>query len=596
MKTTPRRWWIIGVAAAISAAGIATWLRSGKEAGTDVATFAVQKGTLQINVLQGGEIRALSNFEVKSEIETATKILSLIPEGYLITEEDVKDGKVLVELDSSDIKDRISTHDIEFQTTVSLYIDADENREIIRSENQSLVRETKNAALFALMDFEKYLGKDASTRILKVRGLPETMDAFDKQIASLEAAADAPVRRLQTDIKTDGKVVAAAKDKIVPKRTQGEFRTDYMSVLDAKLGGDGDAQQKLRQLSDELLLHKSEQGLAKQTVEASERLAAKDFITKTALENDQVSLEKIDLSVKTADTQLDLYRKYEYPKQAELFISAYQESLHKLQRTIRANRSKSAQAESKFETAKRRYDMELNKKEELEHQLKACVIKASVTGLVAYGPINSVSNFREPIEEGAAVRLRQTILTIPDMTKMGVHVAVHESQVKKVKIGKPAVVRVDAEPGKQLFGTVAELAVLPDSTSSRYTPNLKVYPCSIHIDGAFDWLKPGMNAKVEIIISQLDDVMYVPIQAIEVEQDHHFCYVNEGGELVRREVKTGGFNDEFIEVQGGLKTGELVALAIPKRSTLDGPVDVVAPKPGAAPKTPAKKEKGLAKS
>ena len=277
-------------------------------------------------------------------------------------------------------------------------------------------------------------------------------------------------------------------------------------------------------------------------------------------------------------------------------LSAYREAINKLQRTIRANRSKSAQAESKFETAKRRYDMELNKKEELEHQLKACVIKASVTGLVAYGPINSVSNYREPIEEGAAVRLRQTILTIPDMTKMGVHVAVHESQVKKVKIGKPAVVHVDAEPGKQLFGTVAELAVLPDSTSSRYTPNLKVYPCSIHIDGAYDWLKPGMNAKVEIIISQLDDVMYVPIQAIEVEQDHHFCYVNEGGELVRREVKIGGFNDEFIEVQGGLKTGELVALAIPKRSTLDGPVDVVVPKPGAAPKTPAKKEKSLAKS
>ena len=62
----------------------------------DVPTFTVQRGTLQINVLQGGEIRALKNYEVKSEIETPTKILSLIPEGYLITEDDVKDGKVLV--------------------------------------------------------------------------------------------------------------------------------------------------------------------------------------------------------------------------------------------------------------------------------------------------------------------------------------------------------------------------------------------------------------------------------------------------------------------------------------------------------------------
>jgi HlyD family secretion protein len=256
-----------------------------------------------------------------------------------------------------------------------------------------------------------------------------------------------------------------------------------------------------------------------------------------------------------------------------------------------------AQAESKFQTAKRRYDMELTKKEELDLQLKACVIRAKVPGLVAYGPINSPGTYRynEPIEEGAAVRLRQTILTIPDMSKMGVHVAIHESQVKKVKVGKPVIARVDAEPGKQLIGTVAELAVLPDSSSSRYTPNLKVYPCNIHLEGMHDWLKPGMNAKVEIIISQLDDILYVPIQAIDVEDDHHFVFIKEHGELVRREISTGGFNDEFIEVTTGITPGELVSLTIPKRSTLEGPADVVVPK-ASAPKTPQKKEKTIAKN
>ena len=41
---------------------------------SDVPLIPVQKGTLQINVLQGGEIRALQNHEVKSEIELPTKI------------------------------------------------------------------------------------------------------------------------------------------------------------------------------------------------------------------------------------------------------------------------------------------------------------------------------------------------------------------------------------------------------------------------------------------------------------------------------------------------------------------------------------------
>lgn len=576
-----KRWWWIGGLAAI-AAGIAYWLLSSSAAAvSDVPTFAVQRGNLQINVLQGGEIRALKNFEVKSEIEYPTKIMSLIPEGYLITEEDVKDGKVLVELDPSDIKDKITTHDIEFQTTVATYIDVDENREIVRSENQSLVRDAKTAATFALMDFEKYLGKKVAASVLKSRGLPDSIEALDQYVMTMESASKPARVSLNREPgsaaakaeKPEAPVPAPAAKKPAP---QPPHRTDFVKILDEDKTDDGEAEQKLGQLKGELLLHQGEFSLAKQTIEASNKLAEKGFITKSALENDQVTYAKVELSVKTAEVALDLFRRYEFPKQGEQFLGTYQDSLHKLQRTIRENRSRMAQAESKFETAKRRYEMELAKKEDLERQLKACVIKATQPGLVAYGPISSGSAYRysEPIEEGAAVRLRQTILTIPNMEAMGVHVSVHESQVKKVRIGQRVRVRVDAEPGKELFGQVAEVAVLPDSTSSRYTPNLKVYPCTVHIDGLNDWLKPGMNAKVDIIVSDLADVIYVPVQSIEVENDHHFCYVNTGNELQRREVSTGAFNDEFIEVLKGLDLGENVALTLPKRSSLDaGPQD-----------------------
>ena len=577
-KGSKRWWWIGGLAAA--AAGSAYWLLGSSAASvTDVATFEVQRGNLQINVLQGGEIRALKNFEVKSEIEYPTKIMSLIPEGYLITEEDVKDGKVLVELDPSDIKDKITTHDIEFQTTVATYIDVDENREIVRSENQSLVRDAKTAAAFALMDFEKYLGKKVAVAVLKQRNLPETIEALDVHVATMESASKpsrVTLASREADAGKEAKSAAATPPPAAKKTVTAIPRTDFVKILDEDKTDDGEAEQKLGQLKGDLLLHQGELSLAQQTLDASAKLAEKKFITKSAFENDQVTHAKVELSVRTAEVALDLFRRYEFPKQCEQFLGAYQDSLHKLQRTIRENRSRMAQAESKFETAKRRYEMELTKKEDLERQLKACVIKATQPGLVAYGPISSGSAYRynEPIEEGAAVRLRQTILTIPNMEAMGVHVSVHESQVKKVRIGQRVRVRVDAEPGKELFGQVAEVAVLPDSSSSRYTPNLKVYPCTVHIDGLNDWLKPGMNAKVDIIVNDLASVIYVPVQSIEVENDHHFCYVNTGNELQRREVSTGAFNDEFIEVLKGLDLGENVALTLPKRSSLDaGPQD-----------------------
>jgi multidrug efflux pump subunit AcrA (membrane-fusion protein) len=182
------------------------------------------------------------------------------------------------------------------------------------------------------------------------------------------------------------------------------------------------------------------------------------------------------------------------------------------------------------------------------------------------------------------------------MSAMSVSVSVHESQVKKVHLGQPCRVTVDAEPGKTLDGVVAQVAVLPDSTSSRYTPNLKVYPAVIHITGVHDWLKPGMNAKVEIIVNQLDDILYVPVQSIEVENDHYFTYVKDSGGLQRREVKTGQFNDEFIEITGGLALGEEVALALPKRQNLESNPEPTPAGPGKKKdsKGPAKEKKGLA--
>lgn len=582
------------------AVGFLVWFinRGGEGSASEVPLIPVQKGLLQINVLQGGEIRALQNYEVKSEIELPTKILSLIPEGYRITEEDVKNGKVLIELDSADLKDKITNHEIEFQTTVSAFIDADEGRAIQNSDNQSLARDAEQAMRFALMDFERYMGKEVAQAVLKARRVPHDQESLDLHVGklneprprSLDFLNNKTVSKPATDplaIKDEKADDKAAEDEAAAdakaKADEDEIpRIDFLSFLVNDKLGDGEAQQKLRQLSNEHLLHKSEEGLAKQNVEASTRLAAKDFITKTTLENDQVAFEKTKLAVQTAETQLDLFKKYEFPKQAQLFLSAYQEALNKLQRTLRANRSRMAQAESRFTTAKRRYEVELNRREELDRQLKACVIKAPVPGLVAYGSHAGTAKFsNDAIEEGAAVRFRQTLLTIPNMSAMSAGVSIHESQVKKVRLGQPCRIVVDAEPGKTLTGTLREMAVLPDSTSSRFTPNLKLYPAVVHVDGTHDWLKPGMNAKVEIIVNELDNILYVPVQSIEVENDHYFTYVEKGGTLERREVKTGSFNDEFIEIQSGLTTEDQVALSIPKRQNLESTAERI---PTAAPK------------
>lgn len=588
---------LFGILAVIS---LLTWFITGRgsDPASNIPTIPVQQGTIQINVLQGGEIRALSNHEVKCEIELPTKILSLIPEGYQITEEDVKNGKVLIELDSADLKERIINHEIEFQTTVSAYIEADEQRAIQTSDNQSLARAAEQAIRFALMDFERYMGKSVANEVLKARQLPGseseldawigTLNAFKPQLSSLPTLQQDPLAETDPKAQPEPAPATAAETE--------NARINFITYLENDQLGDGEAKQRLRELSNDLLLKESEFSIAKQNIEASERLAEKKFITKTTLETDQVNHEKSRLAFQTGGTTLDLFKTYEFPKQAEMYLSAYEEALKNLQRTLRSNRSRMAQVESKFQTAKRRYEVSLQRKEDLDRQLKAAIIKAPVAGLIAYGSTKGNGGYRSTdiIEEGAITRFRQTLLTIPNMSQMGVGVNIHESQVKKIRLGQSCRITIDAEPGRTLEGKVAELAVLPDSTSSRYTPNLKVYPAVVHINGTHEWLKPGMNAKVEIIVDQLDDVLYVPVQSIEVENDHFFTYVNTGsGELERREVKTGSFNDQFIEITGGLALGENVTLSIPKRQTLESS-PTLAPKPPRAA-SPAEPSEGSPK-
>ena len=190
--------------------------------------------------------------------------------------------------------------------------------------------------------------------------------------------------------------------------------------------------------------------------------------------------------------------------------------------------------------------------------------RAKTSGLVVYGSgrDNPWDN-REPMREGATVRERQTIITIPDMTRMSVNVKIHESYIKKVKKGQKARITVDAYPNKTLTGEVTKVGVLPDSQNRWMNPDLKVYAVTITIDGTYDWVKPGMSAKVEIMVNQLEDVMQIPVQAVSAFEGKPVCYVADGFKPERREIEVGEFNNDFIEIKSGLKEGERVLLSTP---------------------------------
>ena len=101
-------------------------------------------------------------------------------------------------------------------------------------------------------------------------------------------------------------------------------------------------------------------------------------------------------------------------------------------------------------------------------------------------------------------------------------------------------------------------------------PDLKVYLTTITLDETQDWVKPGMSAKVEIMVNKIENCLYVPVQAVSPDGDRQVCYLA-GLKPERREVQIGEFNDEFIEVKGGLKEGERVLLRRPDGTETPSP-------------------------
>lgn len=605
VRRQPR--WRLGVAVLVVAV-LGWWgLRGGGKSAAHVLTFAARRGPLEITVLEGGSLQALESQEIKCEVRVGyqgTKILRIVEEGYLVTEEDVRTNKVLCELDSSELQKQIVQQEIQYQSAAASLTDAQQNYEIQLGQNESDIKTAEQKTRFARMDFDKFLGDTVTPEIITQIGLDDLIAAAgtnnvektshaEEASAAMASPPSSPVPKIVIPsdvmvmppagatqvIKVNGSAVTAPvaarppaeeatpKEPEVPANTPARRLTvDFSKFANIDVLGDGEAKQKLRKFEDDLQVAKKELEQAKTALEGTTRLSEKGFVPRTEVVRDEIAHESSRLKVQTAETARALFLKYEFNKSAEEALSKYVEALREQDKARRVAISKLAQARARLNSAKGQYDVQLRQRNDLNEQLEKCTLLAKQPGLVVYGGGGDQMIYygnQEPIREGATVRERQAIITIPDLSRMSVNVKIHESYIKKVKKGLKARITVDAFPDEVLTGEISKVGVLPDSQNRWMSPDLKVYLTTVTIDGTHDWVKPGMSAKVEILVNKLEDVVYVPVQAISPDDGKQICYVAGSFKPERREVEIGEFTDEFIHIKSGLKEGERVLLRLP---------------------------------
>ncbi|MGH7150996.1 MAG: hypothetical protein ACREIU_09875, partial [Planctomycetota bacterium] len=142
---------------ALLVAGIAFGLcpRGPQGSSSGWMTAEVRPMDLFLTSLESGTVESASSFVVSSEVEGSTAILRLVPQGSAVVK-----GDMVVELDSSALRTRLTEQQIAVQRARRLYDQAQAQIVVTRSRAESDVRAAELALEFARLDLRRYLEAD----------------------------------------------------------------------------------------------------------------------------------------------------------------------------------------------------------------------------------------------------------------------------------------------------------------------------------------------------------------------------------------------------------------------------------------------------
>ncbi|MCH8052675.1 MAG: efflux RND transporter periplasmic adaptor subunit [Planctomycetes bacterium] len=297
--------------------------------------------------------------------------------------------------------------------------------------------------------------------------------------------------------------------------------------------------------------------------EYAKTLYKKKFITKTEYDGNEFDEYGAKVALQKSKRDLEILEKYTHVKDLAQKTSDVSEAEKELGRVKQEADNKLSEKQVAVQARKDELALKHQRLQKLEDKMAKTKIFAPADGLVVYGGGSSRWMGRDDqIKEGAEVFERQTIMQLPDTSEMKVVVRIHEAQTDKIRLDQEAIIEVEGISDRKYTGRITKIAVLADSQNRWLNPELKEYETEITINESDPLLKPGVTARVEILVSELTDVVAVPVQSIYSKVHKSFVFVGHKDDAEPIEVQLGLASDEFVEIKSGLEPGQEVLLAV----------------------------------
>src|SRR5215472_361365 len=343
------------------------------------------------------------------------------------------------------------------------------------------------------------------------------------QQSSAEAFLTAPVERgsIATLVKASGTIEAVVSVD-VSSQLSGRIAQVFVSFNDTVTAG-----QPIAQIDPEIFAARVNEAkaalkVAKATAEVqkaalerakvavanaqtAEKLAEEQSAANKARQDEleREFLRKVALVRTGAGTERDLTQVRALRDAGAADLRASLDQIQMKTQAIAIAEAERQMAEANLENAQAVVEQKQAALDQAELDLDRTVLRAPIDGIIIKRDVNPGQTVAVSLEA-------KTLFTIAnDLREMEVHGKIDEADVGQLKTGQAAQFTVDAYPDRVFSGKVTQIRKSPEVVQ-----NVVTYTAIISAPNPDLLLLPGMTAQLRITVSDTEDVLKIPGQAL----------------------------------------------------------------------------------
>lgn len=220
-------------------------------------------------------------------------------------------------------------------------------------------------------------------------------------------------------------------------------------------------------------------------------------------------------------------------------------------------KTKTDQAKAKMREVGADFDRQKSKVKIVQDVMGQFTIKAPAPGMVIYV---KEWNGKKRVAGSQVSSWEPAVATLPDLTQMESITYVNEIDIRKLSVGQPVTVTLDADASKKLTGKVVQVANVGEQ---RPNADAKVFEVKVSIEQADTTLRPGMTTGNLIQTYAIKDVLSVPLEAVVSDVGIPYVFLKSGASVTKQEVELGAMNDNEVVVTRGVTANDRVLLLPP---------------------------------